>query len=66
MYLGSRARPLCKADNLTAIYEPILQCPDNVGSSTSHRPIHPAMGIDLLFLFYFYLEHNMQRGFSRK
>jgi hypothetical protein len=33
MFLGSKVRQVCKADNLTAIYEPI------VGSLTSHNPI---------------------------
>jgi hypothetical protein len=36
MFLGSKVRLVRKADNLTAIYEPIL---DNVGSLTSHNPI---------------------------
>jgi hypothetical protein len=35
MFLLSRARPECKVDNLTAIYEPISY--KNVGSSTSHN-----------------------------
>jgi hypothetical protein len=33
MFLGSKARPVRKADNLTAI------CESTVGSSTSHNPI---------------------------
>jgi hypothetical protein len=36
MFLVSKVRRLCKADSLTAIYEP---CVDNVGSLTSHNPI---------------------------
>jgi hypothetical protein len=34
---GSKTRPARKADNPTAIYEPIVL--DNVGFSTSHNPI---------------------------
>jgi hypothetical protein len=37
MFMGSRARLVRKADNLTTIYEPIVL--DNVGSLTSHKPI---------------------------
>jgi hypothetical protein len=35
MFLGSKARPVREAYNLTAISD----CLDNVGSSTSHNPI---------------------------
>jgi hypothetical protein len=35
MFLGSKVRRVRKADNLTAIYEPIVL--DNVGSLTSHN-----------------------------
>jgi hypothetical protein len=41
MFLGSKVRPLRGADNLTAIYEPIVQSLDNVGIlniSQPHRP----------------------------
>jgi hypothetical protein len=34
IFLGGKVRRACKADNLTAIYEPIGQ---NVGASTSHN-----------------------------
>jgi hypothetical protein len=37
MFLGSRARPVRRADNLTAMCEP--NCLDNVGPLTSHNPI---------------------------
>jgi hypothetical protein len=37
MFLGSGARPVRTADNLTAICEPY--CLDNVGSSTADNPI---------------------------
>jgi hypothetical protein len=35
-FLGSKARPGCKAHNLTDIYEPIIW---TMGYSTSHNPI---------------------------
>jgi hypothetical protein len=34
---GSKERPVRKADNLTAICEPI--CLENVGASMSHNPV---------------------------
>jgi hypothetical protein len=37
MFLGSRARLVSKADNLTAISEPIVLT--MLGSLTSHNPI---------------------------
>jgi hypothetical protein len=37
MFLGSRARPVRRVDNLTAICK--ADCLDSVGSSTSHNPI---------------------------
>jgi hypothetical protein len=39
MFLGSKVRPLRGADNLTAIYESIVQSLDKVGSLTSHNHI---------------------------
>jgi hypothetical protein len=44
MFLGSRARPVSRADNLT-------DCLDNVGSSTSHNPIgfHDLVGDSFTF-----------------
>jgi hypothetical protein len=38
MFLGIRARPVSKDDNLTAICER-ANCLDNVGFLTSHNPI---------------------------
>jgi hypothetical protein len=38
MFVESRARPVRRADNLTAISESIV-CLDNVGSLTSHNLI---------------------------
>jgi hypothetical protein len=51
MFLGSKVRPVSRADNLTAIY--LADCPDNVGSLTSHNPIglQACYGIALLLLF---------------
>jgi hypothetical protein len=37
MFLSSRARPVRRADNITANREP--DCLNNVGSLTSHNPI---------------------------
>jgi hypothetical protein len=37
IFLGSKGRPVLKADNLTAIYEPIIL--KNVEASTSHNPM---------------------------
>jgi hypothetical protein len=37
MFLGSKVRRVCRADNLTAIYEPIVET--NVECLTSHNPI---------------------------
>jgi hypothetical protein len=44
MFLGSKVRLVSRADNLTAIYEPIADCLDNVGSLTSHNPIGLGIG----------------------
>jgi hypothetical protein len=51
IFLGSKVRPVRRADNLTTICEPIV---DNVGSLTPqpYRPQRPVTGIALLF-FYF-------------
>jgi hypothetical protein len=38
IFLGSRARLMRKADNLTAVCEPTVYL-ESVGSSTSHNPI---------------------------
>jgi hypothetical protein len=47
---GSEGRPARKADNLTAICEPIVY--KNVGASTSHIPSpQPVTGIHLSFTF---------------
>jgi hypothetical protein len=48
MFLGSRARPVRKADNLTA------DCLDNVESSTSNNPIgHDGLLRGKLNIFYY-------------
>jgi hypothetical protein len=43
MFLRSRERPMCRANNLAAICEPTVL--DNVGSSTSHNPPRPVARI---------------------
>jgi hypothetical protein len=55
-FWGVQRDRLVKADNLTAIYEPIVY--DNVESSTFHNPIglHGQLRGELYFyLFYFYM-----------
>jgi hypothetical protein len=52
--MGSKARPVRRADNLTAIYV-WADCPDNVGSLTSHNPIGLQGLLRDSFTFYFYL-----------
>jgi hypothetical protein len=52
---GGEGRPARKADNLTAVYEPIVY--KNVGASTSHNPmgLHgPLQGYLYLPLPYWY------------
>jgi hypothetical protein len=52
MFLGSRARPARKADNLPAICEPIVE---NVGFSKSHNRMGPASyGDSFIFSYYYY------------
>jgi hypothetical protein len=48
MYLGSKVRPVRSADNLTAIYEPIVQC-GILNILQTYRPPRPVTGIDLLY-----------------
>jgi hypothetical protein len=54
MFLGSRALPVRRADNLTVICDPY--CLDNVGSLTSHNPIDldGLLRGYLYFLFFFF------------
>jgi hypothetical protein len=49
MFLRSRARPVGKADNLTAISEQYVRGIINI--SHPYRPPRPVTGIALLFLF---------------
>jgi hypothetical protein len=44
MFVGSRLRPVRKADNLTAICHLWVDCLDNVRSSTSHNRFPLALG----------------------
>jgi hypothetical protein len=50
MFLGSRARPVCKADNLIAIYEATIWTMWNIS-----RPPRPLKEIVLLFLLYMFI-----------
>jgi hypothetical protein len=50
MFLGSRALPARKADNLTAIYEPISRQSVILDIPQSYRPPRPLTGIALLFV----------------
>jgi hypothetical protein len=56
MLLGSRSRPVRRADNLTAIW---ADCLDNVGFLTSqpYRPPWPVTGIATFLLFYLLNSH---------
>jgi hypothetical protein len=47
MFLGSRERPVRRADSITAMCEP--DCLDSVGSET-YRPLRPVTGIAVLTL----------------
>jgi hypothetical protein len=56
MSVGSRARPVRRADNLTAVYEPIVW---TMGSLTSHSPV----GLRSLlrgYLYFLLFNGNMQ------
>jgi hypothetical protein len=58
--LWGKGRPAHKADNLTAICEPIAR--ENVGTSTSHNPVgrHGLLqGYLYLFFFMFYADSHM-------
>jgi hypothetical protein len=52
MFLESKVRLVCGADNLTAIYEPRLST-QILNISELYRPPRPVMGIALLFFFSF-------------
>jgi hypothetical protein len=45
MFLGSKVQVVCRADNLTAMYEPIVK----TMWDPQHRPAQPVKVIDLLF-----------------
>jgi hypothetical protein len=49
MFLGSKVRLVHRADNFTAIYEPIVCAFLNI--SQPNRPPRPVTGIALLFTF---------------
>jgi hypothetical protein len=49
---GGKGRPTCKADNFTAICEPIVH--EMLGALTSHNP----MGLHVLLHGYLYFDHN--------
>jgi hypothetical protein len=49
MFLGSRARPVGRADNLTAICEPMARQCGILNMSQSYRPPRPVTGTALLY-----------------
>jgi hypothetical protein len=49
MFPGSEARPVPRADNLTAICEPIVYQCGIPNISQSYRPLRPVKGIALLY-----------------
>jgi hypothetical protein len=50
MFLGSKMRPVRRADNLTAIYEPIAKHCGILNISQPNRPARPVTGTALLLL----------------
>jgi hypothetical protein len=65
MYLGSRAWPVRRADNLTDIYKPIVL--GNVGSLISHSPIglHGLLWGQLRRTPYDVFEYHREYTYSR-
>jgi hypothetical protein len=55
---GGEGRPARKADNLTAICEPIVY--KNVGASTSHNPMGPHGPSQGNFYLYLYLQPHIK------
>jgi hypothetical protein len=53
MFLGSRARPVRRADNFTAICEQLSRQCDILNISQFHRPSRLVMGMALLLLLPF-------------
>jgi hypothetical protein len=52
MFLGSRARPVGRADNITAICEPIVQKCAILNILQRYRPPRPVTGIAFYYLHY--------------
>jgi hypothetical protein len=50
-YFWGKARSACKADNLTAIYEPMSRKCGIFNISHPYRPVQPVTGTALLFYY---------------
>jgi hypothetical protein len=64
MFLGSKVRPERKADNLTAIYEPIARQCGILNISQPYRPPKPVTGTALLYFYFTYDYLPSGRNFS--